>query len=485
MSQPMTTVSGPLRPPSRSEDGEGGADRARRWPGRAGTRPALPRIPSVPKRERMIRGVYVIGGIDVFGLPGGSRQRASGDRRSDGQRIRRAPRASALQHPQEPHRLLHVVDAEEERVAARGASRPRRRRRRATRGGARRGAFRKASRGRPSARRRRRSGRLRGRGASRPREEGEVLLRRLAEAETRVEEDPVGTDPGDEARGDARGRGRPRRRRRRRGRTATRRTSSPGRPAVVQDDRRVPLGDELEEPVGRVEPRDEVDDVRPRVEGAPGDLGPPRVDGDRDRRVAPRGCPSTTGTTRAISSSTGTSPAPRRRRPRRAAGSTRRRRRGSRPRASANADPAATAAAAVARRPPSENESGVTFRIAITPGGRAESAGRGLPEGERRGASRAASPEPGPGPQGPHRTCPPRLASASLASARNGPRRVTAGRVRRQTGAGTRPEGAPPGPSSIAAGGGAGAVGSPGGGACAFDFVACGTFLPEARSIRA
>ena len=54
---------------------------------------------------------------------------------------------------------------------------------------------------------------------------------------------------------------------------------------MAQDDRRAPLDDEFEEPLGRVEAGYEVHDVGARGEGAPGDLGPAGVDGDRDRRV--------------------------------------------------------------------------------------------------------------------------------------------------------------------------------------------------------
>ena len=121
--------------------------------------------------------------------------------------------------------------------------------------------------------------------SARPAQESEVLIGGLAESEAGIDEETFGTNPGDE--GAAAGAGEvachvgndvgtePRDLERRR-RDA---------PHVVQDDRGVAFDDELEEPVGRVEPGDEIDDVRSRVQGAARDVDPPGVDRDRNRPV--------------------------------------------------------------------------------------------------------------------------------------------------------------------------------------------------------
>ena len=70
VSQPTTTVSVPVRPLSRSETARAAPIRET-VAGSSGYSPALPRIPSVPKRERMFCGVYGTGGKEPGRAPTG------------------------------------------------------------------------------------------------------------------------------------------------------------------------------------------------------------------------------------------------------------------------------------------------------------------------------------------------------------------------------------------------------------------------------
>ena len=215
-----------------------------------------------------------------------------------------------LEHPHEPERLLDVVDAEEERVPVRGAlsaataqaaSDSGRRSEAGLPETGPRKALREAPRtiGTPSGAR-----------SERPARRAKFCSGVLPKPSPGIEEDPVGPDPGDEARGGGPARGLPPRRRRRRRRTARRRTSSPGRPSCGSGRSRRPLAaTRSRSPPGGSSPVTRLTTSAPaaRARRATSVL---RVSTETGIDALEARIPSTTGTTRASSSSTGTSPAP-------------------------------------------------------------------------------------------------------------------------------------------------------------------------------
>ena len=112
------------------------------------------------------------------------------------------------------------------------------------------------------------------------------------------------TAPPRPARGDARA---PRRRRRR---SEGRPASSVGRPACASGPSRRGLAHDREHRRVARRPSTSFTTCAPAVERRLRDLGPPRVDADRRRSGRAARTPSITGTTRSISSSTGTGAAP-------------------------------------------------------------------------------------------------------------------------------------------------------------------------------
>ena len=181
-------------------------------------------------------------------------------------------------------------------------------------------------------------------------EQGQVVLRGLAEADARVDPDLV--DPGvagrpRPARPGSRGPRRPRRR------SGGRPASCAGRPACASPPSRRRRGRHLVQRGGHV-----VDERGAGGDGRLGHLGVAGVDRDPDVR---RPGLAITGSTRRLLLGRVDRLGAR-------AGSTRRRRRPRRPPRPPAGAPWATAAAGSRYRPPSENESGVTFRTPITSG---------------------------------------------------------------------------------------------------------------------
>ena len=301
MSQPTTTASVPVRPLSRSETARAAPIRET-VAGSSGYSPALPRIPSVPKRERMFCGVYVTGEEKAPECVAGAGRLASGRRYR--------PAGPVLPPARRTKRSVSSTSWTRRRSGLRprapdgdGA------------GGERLGE--PLGGGRPEsgaeerlARRPDDDGHALGREEREAGEEGEVLVGRLAEPEAGVEEEPVGTDPGDEARGGGRGRGRPPRRRRRRGRTATLRTSSTGRPSCGSGRSPRPFRTtSSRSPSGGSSPVTRLTTSAP-ASRARRATSTRRVSTEIGIDGLAARIPSTTGRTRASSSSTVTSPAP-------------------------------------------------------------------------------------------------------------------------------------------------------------------------------